>query len=75
MLDIVAEMFYWMQSKYHSHMLEDPANVVVVHCMSGKGRTGTLIISLLLYSGLATNLEDACRYYGHKRFSGGKGVS
>lgn len=43
--------------------------------MSGKGWTGTGIVSLLLYSGFVNNTDDALRYYGWKRFSSGIGVS
>ncbi len=56
-------------------LIEDPENVIVVHCMSGKGRTGTGIVSLLLYSGFVDNIDDGLKYYGWKRFSSGTGVT
>ena len=43
--------------------------------MSGKGRTGTGIVSLLLYSGFVDNIDDGLKYYGWKRFSSGTGVT
>jgi len=54
---------------------EDNRNVVVVNCNAGKGRTGTSISCFLIYSGLADNFVNAITYYGHKRFSTGRGVS
>lgn len=55
--------------------IEDERNVIAVHCNSGKGRTGSGIASLLLFSGFVDNTDDALRYYGWKRFSSGIGVS
>ena len=55
--------------------LEDPKNVIVVHCNSGKGRTGTAICAILLYMGFCNTIEDCLRFYGHQRFTCGKGVS
>ena len=55
--------------------IEDKENRVVVHCNSGKGRTGTAIACLLLYSAFTENMDDALKYYGWKRFSTGKGVT
>jgi hypothetical protein len=49
--------------------------VVVVNCNAGKGRTGTSIACFLIYCGLTDNFIHAITYYGHKRFSTGRGVS
>ena len=46
-----------------------------MHCNSGKGRTGTAICSILLFIGFHDNLDDCLRFYGHQRFTCGKGVS
>ena len=35
----------------HAYLLEDPDNVVAVHCKGGKGRTGTLICTWLVECG------------------------
>jgi hypothetical protein len=36
----------------HEFLMADPRNVVVVHCLAGKGRTGTVIVAFMLYVGL-----------------------
>lgn len=56
-------------------LLEDENNVAVIHCNAGKGRTGTAIACLLLYSGFVENMDDSLKFYGWKRFSTGIGVS
>lgn len=50
--------------------LANVENVVVIHCLAGKGRTGTVICCYLLYSGRFNNVNDALNYYGKKRFHG-----
>lgn len=56
-----------------SNWLEkDDANVVVVHCKAGKGRTGVMIASLLLYMGVATDSQQAITMYGSNRTKNGK---
>lgn len=46
-----------------------------MHCNSGKGRTGTAICALLLFLGYFDNVDDCLKFYGHQRFTCGKGVS
>jgi protein-tyrosine phosphatase len=56
-------------------IISDKQNVVVIHCNSGKGRTGTAICSIMLYMGFFNNVDDCLRFFGHQRFTCGKGVS
>jgi phosphatidylinositol-3,4,5-trisphosphate 3-phosphatase/dual-specificity protein phosphatase PTEN len=42
-------------------------NVVIVHCLAGKGRTGTIICCYMLFCGLFKTPEEALAYYSRKR--------
>jgi protein tyrosine phosphatase len=44
--------------------LANISTIVVIHCLAGKGRTGTIICCYLLYSGMFDTVEDAMNYYG-----------
>jgi phosphatidylinositol-3,4,5-trisphosphate 3-phosphatase/dual-specificity protein phosphatase PTEN len=54
---------------------EDPNNVVAIHCLAGKGRTGTLISCLLLYLQEFDTAADCLKYYGLMRVDNGRGVT
>lgn len=45
----------------------DPDTVIVVHCLGGKGRTGSLIGCLLSLSGVIPRILDANAFYKEKR--------
>ena len=47
---------------------KDKENVICVHCLAGKGRTGTICCSLLLYGKLLKCSQDANNYFSTKRF-------
>ena len=59
MLNIVKEAKEWLEL--------DPENIVIVHCNSGKGRTGTVICAIMLYTSVFDNVEDCLRLYVVKR--------
>lgn len=46
---------------------EDDLNVVALHCKGGKGRTGTMICSLMLFMGLFSNPDAALDYFAERR--------
>jgi len=48
----------------------DPENVIAVHCKAGKGRTGTMICSLLVFAGAAPSAHAALRWYELMRGGG-----
>ncbi|MDR3549529.1 MAG: hypothetical protein P4M11_14895 [Candidatus Pacebacteria bacterium] len=61
---------------FSSASVENQANIVLLHCNAGKGRTGTAISSILMFSGMIDNAEEALKFYSHKRFKlGSSGVT
>ncbi len=50
------------------HLMQDPLNIICLHCLAGKGRTGTICCCLLMYSRLARSSKVANDYYSLKRF-------
>ena len=69
------ELLFTIIHKMHTYLSQNFTNSVVVHCNAGKGRTGTLICSYLLYCGRFDTPQDAFDYYSLKRFSSGEGVT
>eukprot|EP01080_Neovahlkampfia_damariscottae_P005746 gene5746-9567_t len=48
----------------------DEKNVVAIHCKAGKGRTGTVICSYLLYKGICNTPEEALLFFKKMRSNG-----
>lgn len=48
---------------------QDSANVVAVHCLAGRGRTGTVIAAYLLYIHAFETPKEALDYFAEKRSS------
>jgi phosphatidylinositol-3,4,5-trisphosphate 3-phosphatase/dual-specificity protein phosphatase PTEN len=58
--------------KMQEFLLQQPNSAIAVHCNHGKGRTGTLLISFILYNLAFPTMQEAKLYYEGKRFSEGK---
>ena len=64
-------MLSFLESNFMND-IESKNSVVCVHCNHGKGRTGTAIISFILYVGFYKKLEEVLKFYNKKRFSSEK---
>lgn len=53
----------------------DEDNVAIVHCKAGKGRTGVMICSYLLYKKMFVDSEKAMQHYAKARTENEKGVT
>jgi phosphatidylinositol-3,4,5-trisphosphate 3-phosphatase/dual-specificity protein phosphatase PTEN len=56
-----------------AYLLQDPDNVVGIHCKAGKGRTGMLICSFLVFKGYSA--RDALGIFADQRTHNSKGVT
>lgn len=59
------DVYLWLSS--------DSKNIAVIHCMAGKGRTGLMVCSYLVYTGMSA--EESLRVYAEKRTTNNEGVS
>jgi protein-tyrosine phosphatase len=66
LVKIVEEMFSWLS--------KDQNNVVAVHCLAGRSRTGTVIAALLLYGGWTRSADEAIRFFNSQRSQNENGV-
>lgn len=54
---------------------QDEANVAVIHCKAGKGRTGLMVCAWLLFSKQEKTVDEALYFYGMMRTQDNKGVT
>jgi hypothetical protein len=57
------------------HEIKDPKNVIVIHCKAGKGRTGLMTTSYLLFKGCCKTAIEAIQFYGNRRTTNGEGLT
>ncbi|KAL4184410.1 hypothetical protein AMTRI_Chr10g225440 [Amborella trichopoda] len=57
----------------HAWLSRDPQNVAVIHCMAGKGRTGLMVCSYLVFTGMSA--DNALQLYADRRTTNNEGVS
>ena len=57
------------------YLIKNPKGVAAVHCKAGKGRTGVMICSYLVFSGLCQSSEKSFRYYARVRTKNNTGVT
>ena len=57
------------------YLTANPSGVAAIHCKAGKGRTGVMIVSYLVFAGLFQTTEEALIHYANQRTINNKGVT
>ncbi|MQL74118.1 hypothetical protein Taro_006461 [Colocasia esculenta] len=57
----------------HSWLSQEPQNIAAIHCMAGKGRTGLMVCTYLVYTGMLA--DEALQLYADRRTTNNHGVS
>jgi hypothetical protein len=57
------------------YLTANPTGVAAIHCKAGKGRTGVMIVSYLVFAGLFPNTDEALIHYAKQRTLNNKGVT
>eukprot|EP01103_Thecamoeba_quadrilineata_P002230 TRINITY_DN12222_c0_g1_i1.p1 TRINITY_DN12222_c0_g1~~TRINITY_DN12222_c0_g1_i1.p1 ORF type:complete len:635 (+),score=96.33 TRINITY_DN12222_c0_g1_i1:69-1973(+) len=68
-------MLFQICNSMYSWLNSDKTNVAVIHCLAGKGRTGTVIAAFLIYCGLLHSAREALDYFALKRSVNNWGVT
>jgi len=63
------QLLYEIMLSMDDWLKADPLNIAVIHCKAGKGRTGTVIASYLVYSGQTDTAQEALQMFAKQRFS------
>lgn len=69
------ELLFNICKKMHDFLMKDERNVVVVHCLAGRGRTGSICACYLCYNGMFDNGSEALEFFAIKRSRESKGVT
>ncbi|MCQ2820903.1 MAG: hypothetical protein MJ252_26900 [archaeon] len=57
------------------YLIKNPDGLAAIHCKAGKGRTGVMICSYLIFSQICKTSDIAFRYYGRVRTKDCTGVT
>lgn len=69
------ELLFRIVYEMHAFLTEDARNVAIVHCLAGRGRTGTVIASYLYFLALFDTPADALDFFALRRSQKLQGVT
>jgi hypothetical protein len=53
----------------HDWLSQHPSNVCAIHCLAGKGRTGTVVSSYLIHDRMADSPDQALQFFARQRYN------